>query len=124
MGLFASRGSSFQALLTELVPGSHRGPLMSLTAATGQVGFAVSGALAGAIYAGVEYAASTLLSAAGCLLLAVVAWRYLPEPAADITGRMPGENGRSLTETAHRQSGDALCGPYQEIGHMVDHRND
>ena len=121
MGLFASRGSSFQALLTELVSGDRRGSLMSLTAATGQIGFATGGALAGVVYTGVGYAANTTLSAIGCLVLAVVAWRYLPEPSGgDSTERlrMEGE-ARSLTDTACRQTADVFCGPHQETGHMV-----
>ena len=126
MGLFASRGSSFQALLTELVPDEHRGSLMSLTAATGQIGFAVGGALAGVVYAGVGYAASTLLSAAGCLVLAVVAWRYLPEPTVeDGPERPPAERDLgSLADASRRQTADALCGPHRETGHMVGYRDE
>lgn len=130
MGLFASRGSSFQALLTELVPDEHRGSLMSLTAATGQIGFAIGGALAGVVFVGFEsgYIASAFLAAAGCFALAVVAWRYLPEPSAEPVGEGELREARqssavfaprSLTETACRQSASALCGPHQETGHLV-----
>lgn len=148
MGLFASRGSSFQALLTELVPGDRRGSLMSLTAAVGQIGFAVGGALAGLVYAGPGYVANAALAAAGCLVLAAVAWRYLPEtrtvpgvpepvvssasaatdpPATtdrSVSTPTPpsatGTTGRTLTDVAYRQSADALCGPHAETGHGLE----
>lgn len=128
MGLFASRGSSFQALLTELVSDERRGALMSLTAATGQIGFAIGGALAGLVFTafGPGYLANAGLSAAGCFVLAVVAWRYLPEPSFNDVDReemkaekTPSSESRSLAETACRQSSDALCGPHQETGHMI-----
>lgn len=133
MGLFASRGSSFQALLTELVPDDRRGSLMSLTAATGQIGFAIGGALAGIVFTafGPGYIANATLAAAGCLVLAVVAWRYLPEPPTEPSGKADDVDRqkpldklpRSLTEIANRQSSDALCGPHQEAGHMVSGHN-
>ncbi|RJT03288.1 MFS transporter [Halococcus sp. IIIV-5B] len=129
MALFASRGSSFQALLTELVPGDRRGSLMSLTAATGQIGFAIGGALAGVVFTafGPGYLANAVLAAAGCLVLGVVAWRYLPETVVEPTGRAGVTNerrsaatpSRSFTEIACHQSSDALCGPHQEAGHMA-----
>ena len=126
MGLFASRGSSFQALLTELVPGDHRGSLMSLTAATGQIGFAIGGTLAGAVYASVGYAASALLSAVGCLVLAVVAWRYLPDPIAEDVREGPSaeRDSGSLAAASRRQTADTFCGPHRETGHMVGYRDD
>ena len=123
MGLFASRGSSFQALLTELVPGDRRGSLMSLTAATGQIGFAIGGALAGAVYAGVGYTANAVLSAAGCLVLAVVAWRYLPEPVVKDAAEQPPTERETwtLTDAACRQTANTFCGPHRETGHMAGH---
>ena len=102
---------------------------MSLTAATGQIGFAIGGALAGVVFTafGPGYGANAALAAAGCLALAVVAWRYLPETteavdaASDVNEQRAqvGRSSRSLTDTACRQSADAFCGPHRETGHMV-----
>jgi predicted MFS family arabinose efflux permease len=83
MVLFAMRMTPLQALLTALVPGKQRGSLLSLTIAVGQVGTALGAALGGAIYEGAGYRTNTFASAALILLLALLVWRALPEPAGE-----------------------------------------
>ncbi|HEX8198341.1 MAG TPA: MFS transporter [Pyrinomonadaceae bacterium] len=78
--LLAARMSPFQALLSALVPSERRGALMSLTVALGQVGFASGAALAGVIYAQMDYRSSTFAGAGIALIVAVIIWRRLPEP--------------------------------------------
>lgn len=78
--LLAARMSPFQALLSALVPSERRGALMSLTVALGQVGFALGAALAGFIYAQMDYRSSTFVGAGIALIVAVIIWRRLPEP--------------------------------------------
>ena len=80
MGLFAMRMSPLQALLTGLVPARLRGTLMSLAIAVGQVGTGIGASLAGVTYAGWGYRVTTLLSAVIILAMAVLVWRFLPEP--------------------------------------------
>jgi predicted MFS family arabinose efflux permease len=79
--LMAARMSPFQALLSALVPSNRRGALMSLTVSLGQIGFASGAALAGFIYAGFGYRASTFVGAGVVLFVAVLIWRFLPEPS-------------------------------------------
>jgi predicted MFS family arabinose efflux permease len=78
--LMAARMSPFQALLSALVPGNRRGALMSLTVSLGQIGFALGAALSGVVYARFGYRASTFFGAGVVLLVAVLIWRFLPEP--------------------------------------------
>jgi multidrug resistance protein len=78
--LMAARMSPFQALLSALVPGNKRGALMSLTVSLGQIGFAGGAALAGVIYARFGYQASTIVGASIALFVAILVWRFLPEP--------------------------------------------
>lgn len=78
--LLAARMSPFQALLSALVPSERRGALMSLTVALGQVGFASGAALAGIIYARLDYRSSTFAAAGVALAVAALIWRRLPEP--------------------------------------------
>ena len=85
MVLFAMRMTPLQALLTALVPGRQRGSLLSLTIALGQVGTALGAALGGVLYAGAGYRVNTYASAAVILLMALLVWRALPEPA-DVEG--------------------------------------
>lgn len=80
--LMAARMSPFQALLSALVPSNRRGALMSLTVSLGQIGFASGAALAGVIYAGFGYRVSTFCGAGVVLFVAVLIWRFLPEPSA------------------------------------------
>lgn len=78
--LLAARMSPFQALLSALVPSERRGALMSLTVALGQVGFASGAALAGIIYARMDYRSGTFAAAGVAFAVAVLIWRQLPEP--------------------------------------------
>jgi len=81
MVLVAMRISPFSALLTALVSDERRGSLMSLTVALGQIGFAVGGMVAGPLFARVGYASNTLLGAACVLLMGLIVWFRIPEPA-------------------------------------------
>lgn len=81
MMLVAARMSPFQALLSAIVSDEQRGQLMSLAISIGQLGFAVGGALAGLAYTRYGYASNTIAGAASVLLMALVVWRFLPEPA-------------------------------------------
>lgn len=78
--LMAARMSPYQALLSALVPGNQRGALMSLTVSLGQIGFASGAALAGIVYARFGFQASTFFGAGVVLFVAVLIWRFLPEP--------------------------------------------
>ena len=80
MVLVAMRISPFSALLTALVSDERRGSLMSLTVALGQIGFALGGAVAGPLYAGVGYASNTFLAAGSVLTMGVIVWLFVPEP--------------------------------------------
>jgi predicted MFS family arabinose efflux permease len=80
MGMFSIRMAPLQALLTALVPDRLRGTLLSLAIAVGQVGTGIGAALAGLLYDGYGYRASTLASAATMLVLGWLVWRFLPEP--------------------------------------------
>ncbi len=80
MILVAARISPFQALLSALVKDDRRGTLLSLTVALGQVGFALGGALAGPAYSRFGYASNSMTGVASVLLMALLVWRFLPEP--------------------------------------------
>ena len=82
MILVAMRISPFSALLTALVSDERRGSLMSLTVALGQVGFALGGAVAGPLFAGVGYASNTAVSAVAVLAMGLIVWFFVPEPTA------------------------------------------
>ncbi|MDX1438618.1 MAG: MFS transporter [Rubricoccaceae bacterium] len=90
MMLFAMRMSPLQALLTAIVPAHQRGSFMSLTIAIGQTGTAIGAFVAGFLYAGAGYRTTTFASAATVLVLAVLVWRFLPEPTEDAV-RVPEE---------------------------------
>lgn len=81
MVLVAMRISPFSALLTALVSDERRGSLMSLTVALGQVGFALGGAIAGLLYANIGYSSNTILAAISVLLMGMIVWFFVPEPA-------------------------------------------
>jgi len=88
MVLVSMRISPFSALLTALVTDDRRGSLMSLTVALGQVGFALGGAVAGPLFAGVGYRSNTVLGAAFVLGMGVIVWFLIPEPPRDrVVGR-------------------------------------
>jgi len=82
MVLVAMRVSPFSALLTALVKDERRGSLMSLTVALGQVGFALGGAVAGPLFAGVGYVSNAILGAVFVLTMGIIVWRFIPEPEA------------------------------------------
>jgi predicted MFS family arabinose efflux permease len=78
--LVAMRISPFQALLSEIVSGNNRGSLMSLTVSLGQLGFGMGGAIAGVVYAKMNYLANTLIGAFFILMAGLIIWKYVPEP--------------------------------------------
>jgi predicted MFS family arabinose efflux permease len=80
MVLVAMRVSPFSALLTALVQDERRGSLMSLTVALGQMGFALGGAIAGPLYAGVGYFSNAILGALFVLGMGLIVWYRIPEP--------------------------------------------
>lgn len=92
MMLVAMRISPFSALLTELVKSDRRGSLMSLTVATGQLGYAVGAAAAGPVYAGGGFALNTVLAAVFILSMGMIVWFRLPEPEPGRSDR-PGRAG-------------------------------
>lgn len=79
--LLSARQSPFQALLTALVGGAQRGTLMSLTVSLGQIGFAIGASIAGLGYVRYGYESNTFASAAAAILMALLVWRVVPEPA-------------------------------------------
>lgn len=81
MALVAARSGALDALLTALVPGTQRGSMMSLMMASGQLGFGVGGAVAGPVYGSVGYGGNTALAALTAVGVALLVWRFLPEPA-------------------------------------------
>ncbi len=80
MVLVAMRVSPFSALLTGLVRGEHRGSLMSLAVALGQLGFALGGAVSGPLFANVGYVSNTVLGAVFVLGMGLIVWFFVPEP--------------------------------------------
>jgi len=85
MVLVAMRVSPFSALLTALVRDERRGSLMSLTVALGQMGFALGGAIAGPLYAGVGYFSNAVLGAVFVLGMGLIVWYRIPEPTPGTT---------------------------------------
>ncbi|WP_441001231.1 MFS transporter [Fodinibius sp. SL11] len=80
MVLVAMRISPFQALTTELVSARKRGTLMSLLVAIGQVGYGLGGTIAGPAYVSLGYVSNTIIGAIMIFGMALIVWRYLPEP--------------------------------------------
>lgn len=80
MVLVAARMSPFQALLSALAGDGRRGTLMSLAISLGQVGFAAGGAIAGFAYTRYGYVSNTIMGAAAIALMALLVWRFVPEP--------------------------------------------
>jgi predicted MFS family arabinose efflux permease len=80
MVLVAMRISPFQALTTELVSARKRGTLMSLLVAIGQVGYGLGGTIAGPAYVSYGYASNTIIGAVMIFAMALIVWKYLPEP--------------------------------------------
>lgn len=89
MMLVAIRVSPFQTLLSESVSDDRRGSLMSLSAALGQTGLGIGGALAGITFTQYGYLSNTILSALAILCTALLIWRYVPETEAFLASRKP-----------------------------------
>ncbi len=80
MVLVAMRVSPFQALLSSLTGDDRRGTLMSLSAALGQAGLGLGGAVSALTYAGLGYANTTFMAAAAILGTGWLVWKHVPEP--------------------------------------------
>ena len=115
MALAASRFSPLQALLTEMVPASRRGSFMSLTAATGNAGFAVGSAAAGALYAGLGFGANAVGAGALALAAAAAVAAFIPTVRGAADPCLPG-----LEDCADRPVPTVLSGPHPEAGHMTE----
>ncbi len=109
----ASRGSAFQAMLTELVGSGERGSLMSLTTAAGQVGFASGAAVAGPTFVTHGFMGNALLAAAASALVAVVVWFFIPD-------RSPERRQEEGTAPIPAPTQPCLCGPGPECGDAGD----
>jgi predicted MFS family arabinose efflux permease len=83
MAMVALRISPYNAMLTGLVGPAERGSLLSLTVATGQTGFAVGAAVAGAIYASSGYAGTAFVAGLGALGVGLMIGLFVPEPDPD-----------------------------------------
>ena len=83
MFLFALRMTPLQALLTAIVPARQRGTFLSLTIAVGQIGTGFGASLGGMLYGGFGYRANTVASTVCIGLMALLVWRFLPEPTQD-----------------------------------------
>ncbi len=92
MVLVAARMSPFQALLSSLAGDGRRGTLMSLAISLGQVGFAVGGVLAGFAYTRYGYLSNTVMGAVAIALMALLIWRFVPEPKIEKAETPAGEN--------------------------------
>jgi len=141
MGLFSTRGTPFQTLLTEMVSGKERGALMSLTSGVGQFGSGFGGTVAAVAYTTVGYPGTTVIAALAMLVIAALVWRYLPETVGgeaqsptevlgDVTTTVAREAEgaerrieRSVESFLCRQTPDALYGPCHEAGHADPQRS-
>jgi predicted MFS family arabinose efflux permease len=83
MILIAMRISPFQALSSELVKSNNRGTLMSLLVAIGQIGYGIGGTVAGPLYSLKGYASNTFFGAISILVMALIVWKFVPEPKLD-----------------------------------------
>jgi predicted MFS family arabinose efflux permease len=121
MGLFASRATPFQTLLTELVTDDRRGSLMSLTVGVGQVGSGVGGAVAGVAFTSVGYGGSAAAAAVAMVVIGALVWAYLPETTGG--GDAPGDTSSvGAVEAARRRvgPGESICGPVAECGYCTE----
>jgi predicted MFS family arabinose efflux permease len=109
MVLVAMRISPFSAMVTALVEDHRRGALMSLTVALGQVGFAVGGAVAGPLFAGVGYGSNTLLGAVSVLGMGLIVWFLLPEPRMEgrVVESVPEHGGAAGAAPVQARRGDS-----------------
>jgi predicted MFS family arabinose efflux permease len=126
MGLFASRATPFQTLLTELVSGDRRGSLMSLTVGVGQVGSGLGGAVAGVAFASVGYGGSAAAAAVAMLVIGALIWVYLPETSETGMTETEARATTTPTESAVVQArrtigaGESICGPTAECGYCAE----
>jgi MFS family permease len=126
MGLFASRATPFQTLLTELVSDDRRGSLMSLTVGVGQVGSGLGGAVAGVAFASVGYGGSAAAAAVAMLVIGALIWVYLPETseteATDAGARTTTAPPESAVARARRTvgTGESIGGPTAECGYCAE----
>lgn len=88
MSMVAMRISPLQALVSEIVPAKQRGAFLSLTIALGQVGMGLGGAFAGLVYSNLGFFGNTVLGSFFVLLMGVLVWRAVPEPALSATDRI------------------------------------
>jgi len=82
MVMVAMRLSPLQSLMTALVPAEHRGVLMSLAVAFGQVGIGSGSAVAGLIYTKYGFFSNTIFAATAIVIMAAMVQYLLPEPQA------------------------------------------
>lgn len=127
MSLYAARASAFTTTLTELVEGSRRGSLMSLTVGVGQLGVGLGGALAGGAYAAVGYPASAFAAAGVMAVVTGLIVVYLPATGPGTATDSAGRAGppTSVPEAVAPADGpdvacDALSGPVAEGGYTDD----
>lgn len=111
--LTAARGAPFQTLLSELVPERRRGSLMSLSMATGQVGWGVGAVLAGPALARWGYTSNAVGAAAAALAVALLVGRWVPETAAPpaLTPRPPSPPPRPRGAPSPPPPGSAAAAP-------------
>lgn len=103
MVLVAARMSPFQALMSSLASGAERGSLLSLIVAIGQLGFAAGGTFAGTAYTRFGYRSNTFLGAGAIVLMALLVWRFLPEPGREAKRQIHD------TQTGGDEAGCPLC---------------
>ena len=89
MTLFAMRMAPLQALMTAIVPERVRGSFLSMAIAIGQIGTGIGASLAGVLYQGAGYRATTFASGAAVVAMTVLVWVALPEPDGDAVEAMP-----------------------------------
>lgn len=95
MAAASSRMPPFQSLFSTLAPAEERGSLMSLTSFGGHTGFAIGGAVAGALYGRVGFEGVGLVAAGATLIATALVASELPEP----TPTQPASPERSKTST-------------------------
>jgi predicted MFS family arabinose efflux permease len=85
MGAASFRMPPFQSLFSTLAPASERGSLMSMTSFGGHTGFAIGGAVAGALYGTAGFTGIALVAAAATLVAVGIVASELPEPESTST---------------------------------------
>jgi MFS family permease len=112
----AARSSSFQAWMTELVPGRRRGSLMSLAMASGQLGMAVGAGIAGLVYARTGYAGDAGLAALVAVATAALVVLGLPETLPWASGPTQLVGGIEAQGAAQGHQGGEESGEQQDAG--------